>query len=82
MKGKVVPVQSIKTHEGTEVQLHPFLVLTLHGLEWITSTFVRFSSRERWRLCVSSAWLDTGKGKDFFFCWMSKQYSSHVHPEV
>jgi hypothetical protein len=82
MEGKVVPVQSIKKCEGAEVQPHPFLILTLHGLEWITSPSVHFSSRENWSLCVSSAWLDTGKGKDFFFYRISKQDSSHVRPEV
>jgi len=67
MEGKVVPVQSIKICEGAEVQLHPFLNLNLHGLEWITFRSFRFSSRGSWRLFVSSAWLITGKGKYFFF---------------
>jgi len=65
MEGKVIPIQSIKICEGAEVQLHPFLNLNFYGLEWITSRSVRFSSGESWRLFVSSAWLNTGKGKNF-----------------
>jgi hypothetical protein len=31
---KVVSVYAMKTHMGVEVQLHSFLVSTVHGGEW------------------------------------------------